>query len=128
MVNPGKNEAGFSLIEIVVSLAILSLLSSIVVMNIMLLLDDRRSKAIFIQLSNAIEQARIESLHTHRTVHLSEIIATRFPELSEHVAIEDDILVMSNAACSAGTVQLTLQNQTNNYRIAAVTCAISSLG
>ena len=124
MARHAASQSGFSLLEVMVSLVILSLASSVVAVNMMPLLDERRTNAVHDDLVAAIEQARLSSFANKRSIPLKQYLAEEHPDLAQLVRLDDDLLILPAGACQAGKIQLAQDDQVHTLELQQLTCEL----
>lgn len=141
-------QAGFSLIEVVVTLVILALLTTVVTTNLRGVTLRQAVKAERGQLASMIEDLRTISLYANRDISVRTYLQTAqtndvedafylgLPNLTEEtwkrrlhfsaaLDLPDDVLISSPGACSSGQGSLTLSNgDVLPVSIAALTCEV----
>ncbi len=124
MGNPHASTAGFTLIEVLASLAILSLLGSIVFMNLTPLVEQRRMESIESAVSNALEQARTVNIQRRGSVGIAEFIDERYPELKQYVTLSDGLKIIANGACNPGRIDIRYADRHHIFEVSELTCAM----
>lgn len=89
--------AGFSLLEVVVTLAILSLAAAIITVSARPLVERRQADLDRRELSRLFWQARYTALIERRDVRLDEILVARGPA---YQTIDSDIVLHANGLCT----------------------------
>ena len=117
-------EAGFSLLEVIISLVILGLALSVVVLNMLPLLDERRRTATQGELTAAIEQARLLSIANNSPVLLRQFLDEQHPGLAQIVAFDENLVVLSGGACQAGMIRLDHSDEVHVLELQRLTCEL----
>lgn len=119
------HEAGFSLLEVIVSLVILGLASSVVVINMLPMLDDRRQRAAEGQLVAAIEQARLQTFALEQPIALKAFLAENHPQLAQQVTVDENLLILPAGACQTGEIQLQTATARQTFYLGRLTCELT---
>ena len=127
MASKYNTEAGFSLLEIVVSLAVLSLASGVVMVNMMPLLDSRLNEATQTQLAVAIEQARLMSLSRDTPIALRKYLSENHPDLAKVVVVSENLLISTAGACQSGEIYIRHSDQEQAFTLQRLTCELHSV-
>ena len=145
--SPSQAQAGFSLIEVILTLAILSLLMGLVSANLRGSGQRNAIKAEQGQLALVIEELRTISLHANRDLSLQDYLAAAedfgseryaqyLPALTEkslqrrrvlagRVSLDIDLIVRPPGACSQATGQLRLSNGRDlRFDVTPLNCAV----
>ena len=122
MGNGSDNELGLSTLEILSALVILSLVTSISVVNIQRVIYRSELLETKSRIEEAIQEARLRNVRTGEAVNLKLYLENRIPNI---VVDSDDALIASYGACPDGTITYTMSGRKHFYKLQKLTCALS---
>lgn len=122
-----QREEGFSLIEVIISMVIISAAASIVTFNLKKKIDNTRDDAVVQQLETTISLARTQTLETHQDVSLNSLHASLFETRPRRVLFDEPDIVKNPALCPETTAHLSLSNRDVSYTIGFGSCALNSI-
>jgi prepilin-type N-terminal cleavage/methylation domain-containing protein len=121
-----KNEAGFSLLEVLVAMTLLAIALSLSILNLGSLSASAGMDALERQAGVLVADARYTALIEYRDVSL----AAALPGLQERfedfgpIVLKGDIKIRSGGICETGEADLGLRNQTVSIRLEGPACEL----
>ena len=122
-----KKEEGFSLIEVIISMVIISTAASIVTFSLKKRIYDTRDDAVIQQLETTIALARTQTIETHEDVSLNSLHATLFETRPRRVLFDQPDIVKNPALCPRTKAHLSLSNRDVSYTIGFGSCALDPI-
>lgn len=118
---------GFTLVEVLVTLVILSISTALVGPAVIKWLDARTANAARNELVNALAMLPLETERSGEPVVIND--ASRLDiESGGTIEIIRPIKILANGFCKGGELSLTLGNQRYNYVVHAPNCEVTLVG
>ena len=120
-------EDGFSLLEILIAMAIMSSLVMISILNISALKKRAEVVALEGRVRSLVELGRIEARVSANTVSLESFESKRKNEASiiENIEFSENAYISPLGACTAFTVTAELNDEIYLFNVEAITCHVS---
>ena len=122
-----ERDLGFSLLEVLVSIAILSLATTIVATNVGRMVERERLEADQFLVSKVLATARTEAYASRRTVPIESqraaMLAGGETEL-EKLQFSDALVVEATGFCSRGTGMLRRKSETYEFEVQGASCKV----
>lgn len=115
--------AGFSLLEVLVSIAIIATLTGIVTVNAQAVLERTRYEQNIHDARTLIQKSRVHAMRSSRTIRLADTASTiEFDFEPGKFEFSKDAEVFASGACSGGLVQIGPQGSAISMAIEPLTC------
>ena len=122
-----NGEGGFSLIEVIIAMLILSAITLIVTMNVQSPIAKVRDDAILQQMETTISLARVQTLNSEGNIGLNELHGTLFEERPRRLSFAEPDEVIYPGICPETEISVMLQNSLNTYSLSYGTCLVEPI-
>lgn len=119
-----SGKGGFSLLEVLITVVLISVLAGIVTVNAGRLADQAEYRYRLNSLDRLVDAARREAIGQARIVRLSEFASAEAQEVRDYVSFDETASVYPSGACVAGSGVLITPRGPLGFSISQVSCAI----
>ena len=121
--DPG-GKGGFSLLEVLITIVLISVLAGIVTVNAGQLAEQAEYRYRLNSVDRVVDAARREAIGEARIVRLSEYARSQAEEVRDYVSFDETASVHPSGACVAGSGILITPRGRLVFTISPVSCAI----